>query len=401
MKLSINDLNLEELLSDELLDGEELYDAEAEFEDFMQTVIEDDLIRTGSKNNNFKDLVSIIYAYAEAIYGKMAIDNSNPYRGYIIIDLLDKYIVSHLAKIRIEALSEIIEALYPDYVLIRNYLNRLILTYLSDDKKFSAKDRTRFTNAITKLVRVVIQNYQSSVYIMNSYGSTLTTRIENALGCGEMENDEPVPKFDTHMIVGYDKELIPINTKQFNIYTTLIRGLLDNAVWYHDLPLTTPVLYDWWNILKDVYGDHAAAEIMLTLVLSCRIPVLEEFVRDVIRGIGDDYRALIPTSQQFYKPHTGNLVMTIVEFNEVSQLEGGTLHWLYDFCYRYETFGVFRVASFDKFIEEINNFKKQLKPQPGFVVERSLLAREFATFGLSGRPLALGQSDPYNYRIRW
>lgn len=69
MKLSINDLNLEELLSDELLDGEELYDAEAEFEDFMQTVIEDDLIRTGSKNNNFKDLVSIIYAYAEAIYG--------------------------------------------------------------------------------------------------------------------------------------------------------------------------------------------------------------------------------------------------------------------------------------------------------------------------------------------
>lgn len=400
MKLSINDLNLEELLSDELLDGEELYDAEAEFEDFMQTVIEDDLIRTGSKNNNLKDLVSIIYAYAEAIYGKLAIANSNPYRGYIIIDLLDSYIVPHLAKIRIEALSEIIEALYPDYVLIRNYLNQLILTYLSDDKKFSTKDRTRFTNAITKLVRVVIQNYQSSVYIMNSYGSTLTTRIENALGCGEMEDDEPLPKFDAHMIVGYDKELIPINTKQFNIYTTLIRGLLDNATWYHDLPLTTPVLYEWWNILKDVYGDHATAEIMLTLVLSCRIPVLEEFMRDVTRGIGDDYRALIPTSQQFYKPRTGNLVMAIVEFNEVSQLEEGTLHWLYDFCYRYETFGVFRVASFDKFVEEIDNFKKQLKLQPRFVVERSLFAREFATFGLSGRPLALGQSDPYSYLIK-
>ena len=74
MKFTINDPKFDELVSDEMKSGTIRPTlAHFEFEEFMRRVAEDNLVRSNRAYSNVGEFLSLVYRYAEKIYGENSI----------------------------------------------------------------------------------------------------------------------------------------------------------------------------------------------------------------------------------------------------------------------------------------------------------------------------------------
>ena len=123
MKFTISDPKFNELVSEEMKSGTITPErARFEFEEFVKNVSEYNLVKSNRKYSNVGDFLDLVYAYAEKIYGEWSIHSENPYRGYVVMNLIDHYVTPNLIKMRVETMSMLINLLHPEYSLIRDYL---------------------------------------------------------------------------------------------------------------------------------------------------------------------------------------------------------------------------------------------------------------------------------------
>ena len=357
MKFTISDPKFNELVSEEMKSGTITPErARFEFEEFVKNVSEYNLVKSNRKYSNVGDFLDLVYAYAEKIYGEWSIHSENPYRGYVVMNLIDHYVTPNLIKMRVETMSMLINLLHPEYSLIRDYLNGLVREYFTPEgylEKIDKRNLNRIQNGIMKLVRVVINEYRSNLRVFSEFGSSTTIRTEAIVGYDtSLAKAAEKQKKSKRMLIDYDHNFVIGISNRFNIYNVLLRDVITNSALWCDYPIPITILTEWWTELIRIYHHHASAEIMLTVIITNRTPVPPTFIPMISYDICDDYRALIPTSQKYYKPGPWYLIFDLLRFNEINQFDEDTLNKLLTVCYHYETFEVFRSTTLDKFIQE-------------------------------------------------
>lgn len=400
MKFTINDPKFDELVSDEMKSGTIRPTlAHFEFEEFMRRVAEDNLVRSNRAYSNVGEFLSLVYRYAEKIYGENSICSNNPYRGIIAMNLIDHYVTPNLIKMRFFVILDTISLLRPDYTLIRDYLNGLVREWFTTEgnlEKVDRKNRNRIQTGIMKLVHAVMYEYHDDLIIFSSPCSGALFRTELILGrcpiCDEGCDTLANPKT---MMIDYDRHFVVGISDRFNIYNVLIRDMIANSVRWSDHPLPINILMEWWNTLTKLYGRHATAEILLTLVITNHTPVPTWFIDEIADAIGGDYRALIPTPLQYYKPEPTQFMFTLLRFCEINQFDSNTVHKILTICYNYEAFDVFRHMKFDDFVKELRLNQERLTPIPDVVYNESLPAKTLFEMNIDGVTTGLIGNGPY------
>lgn len=400
MKFTISDPKFNELVSEEMKSGTITPGrAHYEFEEFMKNVSEHNLVKSNQKYSNVADFLDLVYAYAEKIYGEWSIHSENLYRGYVVMNLIDRYVTPNLIKMRIGTMEMLIDLLRPEYALIKDYLNGLVKEYFTPEgnlDKIDKRNLNRVQNGIMKLVRVIVNVYRNNLRVFSEFGSDTTIRTEAIIGYDtSLAKATEKQKKSKKMLIDYDRNFVIGISDRFNLYTVLLRDVITNPIWWCDYPIPITILTEWWNDLVKIYGRHAAAEIILTVIITNHTPVPPRFIHTISHDIGDDYRALIPTSQQYYKPKPGYLIFDLIKFNEINQFDDDTLNKLLTICYHYEIFEIFRSVTFDEFVEEFHSETKRLRPLPAYIVANCAPAKEFSELDLDGVTTGLFGNDRY------
>lgn len=400
MKFTISDPKFNELVSEEMKSGIITPErARFEFSGFMKNVSEYNLVRSNKEYSNVADFLNLVYAYAEKIYGEGSIHSENPYRGYVVMNLIDHYVTPNLIKMRVETMSILINLLHPEYSLIRDYLNGLVREYFTPEgylERIDKRNLNRIQNGIMKLVRVVINEYRSNLRVFSEFGSGTAIRTEVVVGYDTpLVKSAERQKRSKKMLIDYDHNFVVGISDRFNLHVVLLRDVITNSPLWSEYPISITILTEWWNELIEIYGHHAAAEIMLAVIVSNHTPVPPRFIHTIAYDIGDDCRALIPTSQQYYKPKSGYLLFDLIRFNETNQFDEDTLNELLTICYHYETFGIFRSATFDEFVEDFHSSTKRFKPLPAPIVANCAPAKEFSELNIGGVTTGLFKNKRY------
>ena len=250
MKFTISDPKFNELVSEEMKSGTITPGrAHYEFEEFMKNVSEHNLVKSNQKYSNVADFLDLVYAYAEKIYGEWSIHSENLYRGYVVMNLIDRYVTPNLIKMRIGTMEMLIDLLRPEYALIKDYLNGLVKEYFTPGEnldKIDKRNLNRVQNGIMKLVRVVVNVYRNNLRVFSEFGSDTTIRTEAIIGYGtSLAKAAEKQKKSKKMLIDYDRNFVIGISDRFNLYTVLLRDVITNPIWWCDYPIPITILTEW------------------------------------------------------------------------------------------------------------------------------------------------------------